>query len=878
MDDDIRQAQRLLEEYRLTQSVQRPPSRLSRKPTEGVYTYKEVNQVLNHVISHHSNGTPGLIDALLSLGGDVNLSRRKSSKLWHVVRGKDQQHQRSDLLLRAATHSPADIVRCLARHADQDNLDDALHCAVVRGDLAVIKALLVHGADPTGLHDDFLDAVARDDLQLMEALLFGNKKPCLPCRSAGLLVAVTNQSGGTIRMLMEYGADVNYDGGAALVKAAEGSRVDLFAILLSGPVVASLDSLDAAVGRAYAGMNGEDSRAGREIIEMSLSAGARGPHTSDLFSRGFAEAVRQRQLRLLDTLLKFGKPSGHYETVAVLQAIESRDKDVLGKFLARNPAPTSLAMAVAQAMKIPDSNSRHETMQMLISGEAQGECIASAFVVTVQMIVSRRDRNSPDFNTDMSLFNLLLGDGKANVDYRNGEALQVAVRTPSMDVATQIVSRGPSPDTLGAALSAAMSLGRDEDKESMVELLMSQDVPEQAVTRSLIEVVQGGPENATLVRLLLPRANVNHNSGQVFVHSIRQLHTNTLQLLLGQNPNGISLFTAIDEALSLPRPSRPSVVGTLIPYLGREHLDHALKRAGLESYPDLGFMRVLLQAGADVTVDRGICTAQAARNLDIDALRLQAEFSGYNEEVFTAAFAALTGSGRQWMSFDHLDLIQLILSHGAAGQVVNAAMVMAIESLGGDNSPNALMEKLLDLFLAAGADVNYEKGRAVNLAVKQGNVGAVRRLLDHGATRETTTPAFSAAILAGHGEQCLLEIITAFTDGKGGTTYIDFDTPRPGMLPPLFSCLDVYPDSIPLVTKLLALGCKTEQAVVSQVDLAMPEDREDQATVNASGEEHVPVLLWALLQPDNKIKSEVINILIAHGGENSSTPTSNTHC
>ncbi len=307
------------------------------RPPEDVYSYTEVNHVLGEVVDR--NGTLGLVQALLALGGDVNFTRRRSIRLWDKIVRKDQQEERSALLRTATRRSRAELVHALADYADQTTLDGALHDAIQRSDLAVLRALMIHGADPGELHDDFEGLVTRSQLPIIQLLLGGPRLPCLSCRSTGLRIAVKNNAKEVLLILLKSGADVNHESGIALTTAADVSRPDFVALLISGPVPASPMSLDLAAGRAYEGMKGHDDEKGRAIVDMCLTAGGAGPETNRMLTQGIADSIRDMQLQLLDTLLKFANPSGKYEAAALLEAIRSERKDVLAKLLGFGPSP-----------------------------------------------------------------------------------------------------------------------------------------------------------------------------------------------------------------------------------------------------------------------------------------------------------------------------------------------------------------------------------------------------------------------------------------------------------------------------------------------------------------------------------------------------------
>ena len=872
MDSDAEEAKRLLQQFRDSQitdqtsslssasSSSSSSSWLSRKPIEGIFTYKEVNHVLSEVIDR--DGPVGLVNALLEIGADVNYSRRKSSNIWKTICRKDQQSRRNDIFLRATIHCPPDVVQALADHADQANLDSVLHHAIARADLTILKALLDCGADPTDLHDDFENIVFRNELSILELLLSGPKKPCLPCRSAGLRIAVKNQSPEAMRILLRHDADINHDDGAALLRAVDSLRPDFVSILISGPVRALAYSLDAAVGRAYAGMNGSDDAPAREIIDMCLAAGARGPEANQLFTRGLADMVKRGQGQLLETVLKFSKPAGEFETVAILEAIKTKQVGILTEFLEMKPSQLSLAAAVTQAMSLEDGACRLDAVRTLIFHGAQGDSVANAFVLAVRL-VAQAATNVQD--ADKRLFNLLLNEGKADVDYSRGEALQQAVKASSTDVVGQILSKSPSPESLGAALPLAMALTNREERQTLVHMLLQSRAPETAVNTSLVEAVKGGPENETMVQLLLSRASVNHNTGEAISCAIRNIDLKTAKLLLDHQPNYAALETAVAEALRVPKTDRVVVMDTLIPHLHRDHLSWALGEVGTESDLNLDLLKSLLQAGADVTFHEGVCIRHAARNLDRDTILVLTEFSGPNEAIYTAALSEVITDGRAWIAPEHTELINILLKHGASGSAVDKALIEVVGHLAGKESQAELGNQLLDLLFSAGANVNVENGKSAGLAASRGDASMLRRLLGQDASVETASFAFSAAIFAHPEEHRLLELIDVFMDD--GTTVPDVNTHLPGMPPPIFLCLKGYFDSTSLVERLVAIGCDLQVTVPRKIYADESHIEAGPTGTSDFPEEPISVLFWALLQPETKISSRVITTLINCGGK-----------
>ena len=861
MDQDLQEAKRLLDLHRDASAADQSSMCVAfPRPQENGYTYTEVNQVLAEVVDR--NGSLGLVQALISLGADVNLAKRRSGSLWHKVIRRDQEERRSMLLPSAAKLCRADIVHAIADHADQVSLDVSLRNAISRADLAVVKALMVHGADPGDLHTDFEDLVFNNQVSMIQLLLEGPRLPCVSCRSSGLGIAVKNRAQDVVCLLLKNGADVNHDNATALLMAVEASRPDFVSTLISGPVAPSPTSLDWAAGRAYEAMNGRDSDDGRSIVEMCLAGGGAGPETNRILTKGVSDAVRRKQVNLLDTLLKFAKPTGPYEAEALIEAVRSEQQDVLAKLLALRPSSQSLTLAVVQALKGEDKELQHQTAGALVTAGAKGPCLAEALIEVVQRLVaSTQYYDGAREREDEELFILFLKEGQADVDYKSGLALQLSVKASCKDLAVRIVARKPSPASLGASLPLAMAIRDGRMRQSLVEILLRHPVAEEAVNEALVDSIKGGPDSKDLTELLLARGDVNYNNGEAFIFAIRVNDLATLRELLKRETNYKTLFTATMEAVKLPADSRTDVLEELISHMHLDHLNLALKYIILESQPDLALAQQLLRAGAEPALENGVCIKNAACTLNVDATQVLADFAGYNEPMFTQAFAGVINSGRQWIAPEHLELVQVLLCHGASGNVVNRAMVEAVDYLAGNSAQKRTLEALVDMLVASGADVNFESGKIVGIAASAGDGPLLAHLLGQGATTETATIAFSTAIMAHHEEEKLMDLVSVFADKR--TPSPDVNQPLPGMLPPLLLCMNHY-RSVALLDCLWKQGCNLEATVPCKVYPDEPAD-EQMGKVNFD-KEPVTALMWALLQGQEKIGADIIRAAVDRGG------------
>ncbi|KAK1752926.1 Inversin, partial [Echria macrotheca] len=828
------------------------------------FSYQEVNAVLANVLD--SDGPLNLVRALLSFGADINFSKRRSHGALSKLNLRQGRTHRSDLLLRATVRCRAETVRLLASHADQENLDSVLHTAIVRGDLDVLQALLDYGANPVGLHEDFQNVIFDDRVDLVRALLSGHRLPCLSCRSAGLRLAVKNQSLEIAALLLERWADVNHDNAAALVKAVEISRPDIVATLLSGPVRPSPRTLDIGLSKALA--MEKDTPAGRDVIEMCLSLGASGPGTNRLLTEGVVDAVKRGQILLLDTVLRLRRLPEESEALAIQQAIRSEQLEALRKILDFGPSRAALTAGVLQAMEVYSSKLRYEIIIHLLRAGATRECNAEALIRAVHLVTTPGDKMRRDQELDRRLFSLLLDEGKADVDYRQGEAVQLAVQAVRADLVEEIVMKRPSPDSLGAALPWAMSVSDGEAKRTLVGMLLVNPVCEVAAGRALVDAFRDGTDNLDFVEMLLTRASVNYNNGEVFIYAVRKFDPKAFALLLDQDASYKALFTAVMEALRAPIEPRLAIFKQLLRRLSPDHLNTSLKHVVLQSSKDLALVEMLLEAGAEARHQDGVCIKYAACNLDLDLIRLLTQHSGIHEPIFTQAFSGVIGRGRQWIAFEHIEIVQLLIHHGASGNVIDKAVIEVVDHVASKNALTNLGNTLLNILFTAGATVNSEEGKAVCLAAEKGDPFLFVHLLKHDATAATASLALSAGIVAKHDEKLLLQLIKIFSSRQVSKT--DIAEFLPGTHNPILLCLKSYPESVALVEALIKAGCDLHGTIPFHIYA-------DNGTSDGSQEpEAISILMSTFLQ-DYRISPAVFRALIRLGADISyTTPKTQT--
>jgi len=859
--DHAADAKRLLEAHRLASEdadTPKSPGGRRRRSHEGIYTYKEVNSVLSQLVEEGASG--GLVKAVLELGGDVNFIRRRSSNIWKKVTGKNQEPERNDILLRAAKQNKAEVVQAIAAHADQNNLDSALHHAIVRRDLEVIRVLLAQGADPEDLHDDFEQAVLHSDRHLVAVLLSGAKIPCLRCRSAALLVAVENDEVDILKLLLGKSADVNYNHGEAIISAVQAQKSQYVSLLVSGPSPASPEILDNAMFTAFDSMGQKHTPCGLTLMDICLGAGADGLQTERLFTDGLVEAVKKRHGRLVRLILKHSTPADPHHTFAIVEAIKGYQKEALHSFLQLEPSTTALAAGMSHAMSVKDSNRRLELVRMLLSAGAYGRPVSEAFIHSVRLL-ARSSTNAADEKSDLGLVDLLLEKGGANFSHNRGEALRIAIWSNCIEIIRKILEKQPSQEAMEAALLAAIGVKDWDGMLQVVGLLLETGLRGTIVDQCLVNAVQSKPDNTALVELLLTRASVNYNCGEALTRCIENQDLNSLRLLLERQPDDLTLTFAMQASLTLAQVTRLPYIKELLPFLKPFHLHDTLKELVQEEEHDFTLVRLLMDKGAKVSATDNFCLQYLASNFRVDMLELVASYCTPDISLFSPILDELIRRGDSWNMPSRFGTICVLLKCGVSVASASRALVHVVRDLDASNN-DALPVRLVKVLLDHDADPNTEGGMAAVYAAERGCTQALGWMVNANLTVAHCVAAFTAGVQAKHKEDIQLAIIDVFI--REGAIEV-FRQRFPGGHCAHF-VLSLYPASAAIAKRLHEAGCDFECTVDLELVAEYDQDRKEMIDY---GLEPVPLLFWALLQANEGISSAVIGAIVDCGGESS---------
>ena len=675
-----------------------------------------------------------------------------------------------------------------------------------------------------------------------------------------------NRDFSSLKILLANGADVNAKNSEALGRAVAAADMQVVDVLFSARP--NPNSLAFAMPHA---LRIRDQAHRMAFAQRILEGGI--PATEVNRALVFAVKTHAEDMALVDALL------GRADTQdgqALIEAIKAERREIVDLLLRRKSFSVAvLNSGFAHAARWTDRRSRSASCSSLLEAGAEGDVVSDALVAAA----SDRDLD----------FGSILVRGGGRAEHRDGQAVVEACRSGAADVLQMLLNGDAkekdgdgkkkderdakiSQPTLRRGFQAATEVGDLNRRADIFRLLLEAGVDGEVVDAQLVSAVRFGESGEELLRLLLAHgASPDYNDGEAVDKATRSAFLGNLGMLLAivdvggrqMRPSSFTLGRAIDACWHLSRDTRFTVMQWVFqagrPAPGALH--QALNRVINEEDAEERLIDLLVSNRASPVANGCRTLIDAARSLPasafaqlLDSKVTASDSSTVFESVYTPQDVGT------WLSRRGYEIAGHLLEQGAAGTSVNLALAAVL----GANTPNGddLINDFLELLLSHGADVNDNHGEALQNAAAQGRTDVLRRLLDAKPNVESLTLAFPRLFEAGVGEDALCELIMLFADHKDGQNQLDVMFVRPGAEPVVIRALAEFPRSTRILQALLDVGFYHEQTVAYRG--VIPE------LVDQDEEELVTLLLWALLQPQKKISSAVINLLIDRGGEYSS--------
>ncbi|KAF7530889.1 hypothetical protein G7054_g9424 [Neopestalotiopsis clavispora] len=468
------------------------------------------------------------------------------------------------------------------------------------------------------------------------------------------------------------------------------------------------------------------------------------------------EAVRNGQLELVSNLVQHGAAVNHASGSAVVCAVESGRPEMLRAVLAGKPSLESMAAAMMQTPRLGNIQSAHQMIGLLLAAGLRGEAISHVLAQVMD-----KQQMKGEERVRLGLVRLLLTKGNADVNLRAGRSLAIAADEGWVDILKELLQSRPSLESRVSVLRSAMKM---------------QPVSRKRVIDLVFEGVQRDPKL------------MNQLKDVAVTLAAKSLHLDVLKDLTPCGLDEVTVQAGFDAVVS---------IGTAW-----------MSAAGLQ------VVQFFLNKGASgQSVEYAFYEAATVANVDAFDL-LSTSITSIS--VLNTALTGVARRANKWLSADdrNIWLIDSLLAWGARGDCVNLAFLAALSS----HITGGASKTVLDLLLKVGrADVNFQHGEALKIAVRGGNVPLVTHLASNGASQETMTYAFWETISSPLEEGVALELIDALVSSKDRVSKPTLSVVLPDRLPHIYECLKAHPNSAKLVRRLAELGCDVDAEIVTEL-------------------------------------------------------------
>ncbi|KAI1081711.1 ankyrin [Whalleya microplaca] len=652
------------------------------------------------------------------------------------------------------------------------------------------------------------------------------------------------QNFSSLKTMLANGADVNSFNAEALCRAVAAANMQLVEILFTANP--SPTSMAFAMPHALRIQDLMDRLTfAQKILEGGIPAFE--------VNRALVFAVNKHpdDIPLINTLLGYADTQ---DGLALIEAIKQEKQDIVELILGRKSfSPEILNSGFTQAARGKNRRTRSLSCSNLLKAGASGEVVSDALLAAA---------------TDGDLdFGTILVQNGGSVEHKNGQAIVEACRSGAIDILRMLMAGDTkvTQQTLQRGFQAATQVGDLKKRAAIFKLLLQMGTTGEIVDAQLVSAERYGDDGKDLVRLLLVYgASPDYNDGEAVEKAARSAFLGNLEILLGivdvgglqKKPSSQTLVRAMDSCWNLSRDTRFTIMGWIF-QVGKpvpSAVHSILHRAVNEENPEERLIQLLIDNRASPVVDGCRALIDATRTLSVSAFisLLEANVSAQDASLaFSKAF--LPEHASSWMSTRSYKIAESLLEKGASGDGVAAAFVGVLDLY--TKTPGQMATEFLELLVKHGADVNYNHGEALQTAAAQGNPELLRRLLQEKPSSEALTLAFPRIFDAATSEDDVYELITLFTEYRDGHNQMDVLFVNPGSEPVLIRALSQFPRSTRILQALLDVGYYHDQMINYRVMDGIEED------------EPITLLMWALLQPQKKISSGVINLLIERGAK-----------
>ncbi|PKS07338.1 hypothetical protein jhhlp_005940 [Lomentospora prolificans] len=793
---------------------------------------------------------------------DVDARREAMGLLLDAGAANAGQENISSAVLVTLSSKPVDVrmLRLLLEQAKADvsfENGEAINLAINDPDPTILKLLLKLSKPSTELVREHLTGLMKLPSTHTKTTKLQAFLPSLTQADLdeALILEVTSASQtdaddlslSTLTTLLAAKADVNASKARALCLAISSANKDIVDPLLKAKP--STQSLQLAFPHA---IHSQDPQHRFAFAKRLIKAGA--PKLEATRALVYCIDAHTTDMPLLTLLAEHGDIS---DGIALKRAIRKESPPIVALLLKKAKSPMrDTDKSFQQAMEIKDRSARLDIAKLLLKSNVPEAAISAGLLTAVN-------------DVDYALGKLLTSVGASLADC-DSHGIVKASRSGSPEMLAMLLGGLPEPkkELLEEAFQAATEVGDLKIRTPILEMLLEKGVSGDVVNEQLISAARYGENGHEMLRMLLAAgATPNYNDGEAVCVAVRSATLPNLELLLGRelaNPNQEkpsvgTLSEALKASWTLSRETRLTTIKWLfeagLQVTAELHL--TLTEVVNEEEQDLELIDFLLDHGASPLHNKSKAIINAAvRTCTAILSRLLANHdpSGDLDHIVTSSFKKEDAA--RWFTDEGLFVLKMLLNK-APGKRTSGATLTTIMELAPSHHPD-LANSFAMTLLDHGVDVNYEQGKPLHLAASAAQLQWLQALLA-GARNSTPTPAALSVALshvfdADLDEDDAASLLSAIVDYDRDGARVDVMYPHPIRKPILALALDRHPRSVRILELLLDAGYYHDQMILCRLHPDIEE-------------EPVTLLTWALLQPQKRISTAAIEVLVTRGAK-----------
>jgi ankyrin repeat protein len=625
-----------------------------------------------------------------------------------------------------------------------------------------------------------------------------------------------------VEILLQYGANVNYQDGEVLRRAVEKGQLDVCRLLLAANPTKPVIKL------AYPSTALNDREVRYHIMEALLQRGGSNIGQNEALIQASKEAINY-DLTHVELLLQHSASPNYKDGAAVLESIRTKNLPLLNRFVGTQLKENTLNNAFTLARKLKCSrDERYNIYASLLKAAYDGYEVSKALLEAVV-----RD----PFDTETPVLLLRYG---ASVEFQNGLAMQTAATAGSLQLLNIFIEKQPSQSCRDNVFAHAIYELDQEDKRMQVyQILLRTGISQDFISQALLQATYRSSTSHELLNQLIDfGASLDFESGAALDGVCAKGDVPTLEVLLrAELKQNYTLNRSFTTAMKAQKESRLIMAKLLLnrePGVSRETTSHHLVQVVGEADHEL--LDLIMEHKPDPSYNSGESLVLSAQNGDAAAAALLVKVQIPNETA-NQAFEQMLNHRTIRSQSSGLKTAGILLELNIDQMLRDRALLDDF-----DDPIDQLTKDVVELLIPYKPDFSVGDGKCFVDSAKAGETEFFRRMASQ---KPDLNIVIQSMIRSFEKQEDLIPFLEHLEDcGERGNELLHHSV--------LFTAMGHFPEGRDLIKYLLDHGCPADSLIDAELDLA--------------GEtETMTAIIWALSRAEPEISEEVIMEILERG-------------